>query len=112
MRIMVFGTGGAAWFFGAQLARAGEDVIFIARGEHLRAILADTLTFLDSLAPDGTTSLQRDIIDGKPSELEYWNGAVVRLAREQGVAAPTNEFIYHSLLPQEKRARGVDTSSP
>jgi len=75
------------------------------------AIVADTMTFIDSLAPDGTTSLQRDIIDGKPSELEYWNGAVVRLAREQGIAAPTNEFIYHSLLPQEKRARGVDASS-
>ena len=43
MRIMVFGTGGVAGFFGAQLARAGEDVIFIARGEHLRAIRADGL---------------------------------------------------------------------
>ena len=38
MRIAIFGTGGAGGYFGAQLARAGEDVIFIARGEHLRAI--------------------------------------------------------------------------
>ena len=38
MRIAVFGTGGAGGFFGAQLARAGEDVVFIARGDHLRAI--------------------------------------------------------------------------
>jgi 2-dehydropantoate 2-reductase len=38
MRIMVFGTGGAGGFFGARLALLGEDVIFIARGEHLRAI--------------------------------------------------------------------------
>src|SRR5215468_3948563 len=38
MRILVFGTGGAGGFFGAQLAKAGEDVIFIARGEHLKAI--------------------------------------------------------------------------
>jgi len=38
MRIMVFGTGGAGGFFGAQLASAGEDVVFIARGEHLKAI--------------------------------------------------------------------------
>jgi 2-dehydropantoate 2-reductase len=29
---------GAGGYFGAQLARAGEDVIFIARGQHLNAI--------------------------------------------------------------------------
>ncbi len=38
MRITVFGTGGVGGYFGGRLARAGEDVIFIARGEHLRAI--------------------------------------------------------------------------
>src|SRR5437868_8423830 len=38
MRIAVFGTGGAGGYFGAQLALAGEDVVFIARGEHLSAI--------------------------------------------------------------------------
>src|SRR5690606_10361690 len=37
-RIAVFGTGGAGGYFGAQLARVGEDVAFIARGAHLRAI--------------------------------------------------------------------------
>ena len=64
------------------------------------------MAFLDSLAAGGTTSLQRDIADGKPSELEAWNGAVVRLGREAGVATPLHEFIYHSLLPLELRARG------
>ena len=38
MRIAIFGTGGAGGYFGAQLAHAGEDVIFIARGSHLQAI--------------------------------------------------------------------------
>lgn len=54
----------------------------------------------------GTTSLQRDIIDGKPSELGFWNGAVVRLGREANVATPTHGHIYACLLPQELRARG------
>ena len=62
--------------------------------------------FLDSLAETATTSLHRDIADGKPSELEAWNGAVVRLGREAGVATPLHEFVYHSLLPLERRARG------
>ena len=78
-----------------------------ARGIALKdTAVADTLTFYDSLPPSGTTSLQRDIADGKPSELESWNGAIVRLARESGVSAPTHDFIYRCLLPQEKRARG------
>jgi 2-dehydropantoate 2-reductase len=38
MRIAIFGTGGAGGYFGAHLARAGEDVIFIARGNHLQTI--------------------------------------------------------------------------
>ena len=38
MRIAIFGTGGAGGYFGAQLALAGQNVIFIARGAHLNAI--------------------------------------------------------------------------
>src|SRR3954449_10151133 len=38
MKIVVFGTGGVGGYFGGRFARAGEDVVFIARGEHLRAI--------------------------------------------------------------------------
>ena len=38
MRVAVFGTGGVGGYFGGRLAQAGEDVFFIARGEHLRAI--------------------------------------------------------------------------
>jgi 2-dehydropantoate 2-reductase len=97
------------------LEQCMNEVFAVARSRDIAladSMVADSMAFIDTLAADGTASLQRDIIDGKPSELEYWNGAVVRLAREQGVAAPTNEFIYHSLLPQERRARDIDASSP
>jgi 2-dehydropantoate 2-reductase len=60
----------------------------------------------DGLAPDATSSMQRDIMDGKPSELEAQLGAVVRLARESGVDVPVTGMIYHALVPQERRARG------
>ena len=94
------------------LEQCMQEAFAVARSREVAladTIVAETMTFIDSLAADGTTSLQRDIVDGKPSELEYWNGAVVRLAREQGVTAPTHEFIYHALLPQERRTRGIDT---
>ena len=38
MRIAIFGTGGVGGYFGGRLAQAGDDVTFIARGEHLNAI--------------------------------------------------------------------------
>ena len=38
MRIAMMGSGGVGGFFGGRLARAGHDVTFIARGEHLRAL--------------------------------------------------------------------------
>ncbi|NIS59636.1 MAG: 2-dehydropantoate 2-reductase [Proteobacteria bacterium] len=65
-----------------------------------------TMEFLDSLAPYGTASMQRDIMEGRPSELDSQNGAVVRLGQAVGVETPVNAFIYHSLLPMEMRARG------
>jgi 2-dehydropantoate 2-reductase len=69
-------------------------------------VVERSIAFLDSLAPSGTTSLQRDIADGKPSELEAWNGSVVRLGQAAGVATPLHEFIADCLLPLEMRARG------
>ncbi len=38
MRIAVFGAGGVGGYFGGRLAQAGEEVVFIARGEHLKAL--------------------------------------------------------------------------
>jgi 2-dehydropantoate 2-reductase len=38
MRIVVVGSGGIGGYFGAKLARAGEEVTFVARGAHLVAI--------------------------------------------------------------------------
>ncbi|MDT8306637.1 MAG: 2-dehydropantoate 2-reductase, partial [Anaerolineae bacterium] len=43
MRIAIFGTGGIGGYFGGRLAEAGEEVGFIARGEHLRALQRDGL---------------------------------------------------------------------
>ena len=79
-----------------------------ARGVGLRKdAVARTLAYVDSLPADGTASMQRDILEGRPSELDYQTGAVVRLALEAQVAVPVNEFIYRALLPGERRARGT-----
>lgn len=67
---------------------------------------ADTLTRLEHLGPGLLASMQRDLMNGRPSELEAQTGAVVRLGQAVGVATPVNSFIYASLLLQERKARG------
>jgi 2-dehydropantoate 2-reductase len=65
-----------------------------------------TMAFFDhSLPEDATSSMQRDIQEGRPSELEYQTGAIVRLGRAAGVPTPVNALLYAALLPQEKKAR-------
>ena len=55
--------------------------------------------------------MQRDIMDGKPSELEFQTGTIVRFGKESNVPTPINTFIYNSLLPTEKIARGENNLS-
>jgi 2-dehydropantoate 2-reductase len=51
MKIAIFGTGGVGGYFGARLAQGGQDVTFIARGEHLHAMQTSGLR-VDSLNGD------------------------------------------------------------
>ena len=65
-----------------------------------------TLDFIDGLPPEGTASMQRDIMEGRPSELNEQNGAVVRFGKAKGVETPVHRMIYQCLLPLELKARG------
>ena len=67
MRIVVMGSGGTGGFFGAKLARAGEDVTFVARGEHLRAIQANGLRVKSALEGEFAVRAPAvDRLDGLP----------------------------------------------
>ncbi|UCD77765.1 MAG: 2-dehydropantoate 2-reductase [Desulfobacterales bacterium] len=69
-------------------------------------VVQATMAIYDGLVPQSTASLQRDVMEGRPSELEAQMGAVVRFGQESHVATPLHTFIYHSLLPMELQARG------
>ena len=64
-----------------------------------------TMAFMDGLPAEGTSSMQRDILEGRPSELEAHSGAVVRMGKVADVPTPTHQFIYAALLPMEIDAR-------
>jgi 2-dehydropantoate 2-reductase len=91
------------------LERAMREVLAVARAHGValpEEAVSETLAFTDALPAEGTTSMQRDIVAGRPSELEAQSGAVVRLGQEKGVATPVHEFLYRSLVPLELQARG------
>jgi 2-dehydropantoate 2-reductase len=96
----------------ALLVQAMEEVarLALARGVRLfDDVVARNMGFVDGLPPHATASMQRDVMEGRPSELEHQSGAVVRLAREAGVAVPAHAFLYAALLPGERRVRGLET---
>lgn len=85
------------------------DQVARAKGIALPAnAIARAMAFIDSLPEKSTASMQRDIMQGLPSELDAQNGAVVRLGIEYGVDTPVNRVIHAALLPQEMHARGVE----
>ena len=79
----------------------------IAKGVNVsKKMVQQTMDFIDKMPADATTSMQRDIMEGKPSELDAQLGAVLRLADVLMLRIDKCKTAYAALLPQEKLARG------
>jgi 2-dehydropantoate 2-reductase len=91
------------------MERAMREIFAVAQARGIRLAgdaVDQALASVDALPDNATSSMQRDVMAHRPSELEAQNGAVVRLGQSAGVETPVNSFIYDSLLPLELRARG------
>jgi len=85
-----------------------KEIFMVAQARGIQmpeGVVEKTLTFVDGLSPAVIPSMQRDMMQGKPSELEALVGAVVRLGKDSGVETEVNKLIYTCLLPQEIAAR-------
>ena len=94
----------------SQMLKAMEEIYTLAHARHIKLppdSMKTVMAAVDGLPEDATSSMQRDIAAGKPSELESQNGAVVRMARESGVEVPTHALIYQTLKPLEEKARAT-----
>ena len=90
------------------MLQTAEEIVAIAKAKEVRLAedcIEKTFNIIEKQPYNTTASLQRDIMEGKPSELEAQNGAVVKFGKLLGIDTPVNSFIYNCLLPQEKRAR-------
>lgn len=85
---------------------ANEIVVANAKGISLtQADIENAFKAIDKQTYTTTASMQRDIMEGKPSELDNFNGYIVSEGKKLGIDTPVNAFIYSCLLPMEKKAR-------
>ncbi|MEX2099931.1 MAG: 2-dehydropantoate 2-reductase N-terminal domain-containing protein [Acidimicrobiia bacterium] len=75
MRYVVYGAGAIGGVLGGRLQEAGHDVVFIARGDHFRAMENDGLR-IDSRF--GTTTLRVNVVDD-PRAIDFLPDDVVLL---------------------------------
>lgn len=90
------------------LRKMFEEIHGLAQkvGVNIKAdYIEKAMAFVDAFQYDVASSMARDIWEGRPSEIDYHNGTVVKIAAAYGVDVPVNKFIYHSILPLEIRAR-------
>ncbi len=75
-----------------------DEAIVVAKAVGVDLSPEEAREILGKIAgPNGTpqnkSSLRVDIENGRPSEIDYINGAVVKLAREYNIAVPVNETL-------------------
>jgi 2-dehydropantoate 2-reductase len=86
-------------------AREGAELAW-ARGVALPEDEPDlVMQRIDRTGSATIPSMQRDVVAGRPSELESMSGAMKALGRKLGIPTPAHDFLYAALLPQEHAAR-------
>lgn len=70
--------------------------------------VAQALSRFESLPPSMKSSLQRDFEHRRPTETQWLNGAVVRLAERHGLPVPHNRVIYAVLAARERALSSSD----
>ena len=97
-------------FIREKLLKTAAEVVNVGKalGIHIgKDDINNCFQIIDAIDYNTTMSLQRDMMEGKPSELENFNGYIVRQGDLLGIDTPVNDFIYYSLRPMEEKARGA-----
>lgn len=90
------------------LLKTAEEIVAVANAKGIplnEESIQKVFHFIDKLPYETTASLQRDIMEGRPSELDSQVGTIHKMGQELNISTPINSFIYHSLIITEKRNR-------
>jgi 2-dehydropantoate 2-reductase len=85
------------------LLEATGEIQAVARAQGVpltEGDVRDAVQVLEGVPANGTTSMQRDLAVGRPSELDAQIGAVVRFGRALGVPVP-----YHAAVLSDLQSR-------
>ena len=91
------------------VSTAMREVFAVAAAEKVSLTSKDfdevLQVYISGFAPETTSSMHRDLVAGRPSELEDQVGAVVHRSQRLGVPTPVLDTIYAAMAPREARAR-------
>jgi 2-dehydropantoate 2-reductase len=86
----------------AELKAAMAEVVAVARARGVAMpddYEAATLAQMGQFPANAKPSMLEDLEAGRPLELEYLSGAVMRFGKAAGVPTPIHEKVYRTLLP-------------
>ena len=84
------------------LVQAMREIEAVGRAKEIgldEGVVEETMEYVEGAVKDITASMHLDLERGRRLELEIFNGAVVRMGRETGVATPVNDLLYLVLKP-------------
>ncbi len=96
-------------FIREKILKTAEEIVTIGQALGIdinEDDIQNCFNIIDSIDYNTTMSLQRDMMEEKPSELENFNGYIVKKGLELDIETPVNDFIYYTLLPMEEKTRG------
>jgi len=95
-------------FLYEMMRKSAKEIVEVGKAKGIpltESHIEKTFEIIDS-QPEGTTaSTQRDLMNGKPSELDNFNGFIVKEGEKLNVETPVNRYIYECLKPIEAAAR-------
>ena len=98
------------------VASAVQEAVMVARasGVSMPEDILEQILKIPAAMPNQMSSTAQDVARGKPSEIDFLNGYVVRKGAELGVPTPTNQALQvmvklaerRNQMPQSRRAEG------
>lgn len=91
----------------AIMEAAMREVIAVAQAERVNLVendITEWYTFLNTLHPEGKTSMLQDVEAGRKTEVEIFAGKVVALGQAHNIPTPVNQMLLHAIRVLEIKA--------
>lgn len=85
------------------IRRLCEEIVKIADNRGVRLVnLEEMVLDIANKTRENTSSMLQDIMRGKMTEIDFINGAIIKLGEKIGVNTPFNELVYYLVKAMEE----------